>query len=402
MEDILRMFNPWWKEEYSVKGVIREGYLQRMRDHFERKQIIFLVGMRRVGKTTLMKHFIHELLEKVSPEKVLYVSLDHPDLRRISILDIEKRFREMHGHSIKDKVFLFLDEVHLHEGFEQELKVIHDLEVSKVYASGSASIFILEKGAYLTGRQHFIEVFPFDLKEYLDLNDVSYNINDPGPLIKHADDHVLFGGLPEYLQWRDADYITDLFESILYKDIMVRNGVKNLNIVMDLALLLSQSVGNPLSYRRMGRILDLSHSTVSDYISFFMEIKLIDLIEKEGKISDRKVSMKKIYLTDNGMARVIAPGLNMGALVENLVFNELRKRYKPRYLFKDGKEIDFVFDEYAVEVKYRDRISKEDLKVLKRARGYKKKVVITKNVNGEIEGIRLIPLYMFLLDGLDV
>jgi predicted AAA+ superfamily ATPase len=301
---------------------------------------------------------------------------------------------------MKEMVYLFLDEVHLHEGFEVELKVLHDLERTKIFASGSASIFLLEKGAYLTGRQHFINVYPFDFREYLDLNGISLTMNDTSPLIKYAEDHVLFGGLPEYLLRRDAEYLTDLLESILYKDIMTRHALKNMDSIMDLALLLSRSVGNPLSNRRMARILDLSHTTVSDYVSFFLEIKLIDLIESEGKISERKVSPKKIYLTDNGMARVISPSLNLGALVENLVFNELKKKYEPRYMISHGKEIDFVFEDHAIEVKYKNRITKMDIDPLKKLRGYKNKTLITKTKSGEMDGVRMLPLYRFLLEGL--
>jgi predicted AAA+ superfamily ATPase len=219
-------------------------------------------------------------------------------------------------------------------------------------------------------------------------------------LVKHAEDHVLFGGLPEYLLRKDAEYLTDLLESILYKDIMTRHALKNLSSIMDLALLLSRSVGNPLSNRKMARILDLSHTTVSDYISFFLEIKLIDLMESEGKISERKVSPKKIYLTDNGMAKVISPSLNLGALVENLVFNELKKKYEPRYLISNGKEIDFVFEDHAIEVKYKDRITKKDIDPLNKIRGYKKRILITRTESGEMDGVRLLPLYRFLLEGL--
>ena len=400
MEDILRMFNPWWMEDFNPPGIKRTKYLDMMRAYLDRKQVIFLVGMRRVGKTTLMKHFIFELLDEVPPERILYVSMDHPTLQKASILDIEKQFRDVQGLSMMDKVYIFLDEVHLHPDFEVELKVLHDLERTKVFASGSASIFLLEKGAYLTGRQHFIDVCPFDLREYMELAGITYDIHDTSPMIKNAEDHVRYGGLPEYLQQKDAGYLTDLLESILYKDILSRHSLKNIGSIKDLSLLLSQSVGNALSNRKIARILSLSHRSVSDYISFFQEIKLIELVEREGKISERRVSPKKIYFTDNGMARAIAPSLNLGALVENLVFNELRKSSRPRYLLLNGREIDFVFDDTAVEVKYKDDLTKRDLEPLLGLKGYENKVMITRSRDEVVKGIRLVPLYKFLLEGL--
>jgi len=400
MDEILSTFNPWWAKEYSTPGIRRENYLELMRNYLKVKEVIFLVGMRRVGKTTIMRHFISELLEEVPPEKILYVSMDHPGLRGYSIMDIEKQFRRMHGHSMTDKVFLLLDEVHLHDDFELELKVLHDLERTKIYASGSASIFLLEKGAYLTGRQHFIDVHPFDFNEYMELKGISYNLNDTSPLIKIADDYVLSGGLPEYLQREDPNYQIDLLGSILYKDVMSRHSLKNIGSIRDLSQLLSQSVGNGLSLRKIAGILNLSPSCVSDYISFFQETKLVDLVEREGKISERKVSPKKVYFTDNGMVRVLSPNLNLGALVENLVFNELRKTSEPRYLIERGREIDFVFGDTAVEVKYKDDISDKDLEPLLKTKRYSEKIMITKCRKEVIKGIRLVPLYRFLLEGI--
>ncbi len=400
MEDILRMFNPWWMGDFNPLGIKRTRYHDIMRAYLDRKQVIFLVGMRRVGKTTLMKHFIFELLNEVPAERILYVSMDHPVLQKASILDIEKQFRIIQGLSMRDRVYIFLDEVHLHPDFEVELKVLHDLERTKIFASGSASIFLLEKGAYLTGRQHFIDVCPFDLREYLELTGITYDIHDSSPMIRNAEDHVIYGGLPEYLQGKDAGYLTDLLESILYKDILSRHSLKNIGSIKDLSQLLSQSVGNAISNRKIARILNISHRSVSDYISFFQEIKLIDLVEREGKISERKISPKKIYFTDNGMARVIDPTLNLGSLVENLVFNELRKNSQPRYLLSNGREIDFVFDDNAVEVKYKDDLQKRDLEPLLRLKGYGNKVMITRSREEVVRGIRLVPLYKFLLGGL--
>ena len=132
MEDILRMFNPWWIGDFNPPGIRRTKYHDMMRAYLDRKQVIFLVGMRRVGKTTLMKHFIFELLDEVPPERILYVSMDHPALQKASILDIEKQFRNVQGLSMMDKVYIFLDEVHLHPDFEVELKVLHDLERTKI------------------------------------------------------------------------------------------------------------------------------------------------------------------------------------------------------------------------------------------------------------------------------
>ena len=346
------------------------------------------------------KHFLQERMKDMDAKHILYASMDHPTLQRISILDIVDRYRGMNGIGRMEDVVVFLDEVHLHEGFERELKVLHDLGHTKIYASGSASIFILEKGAFLTGRQHFIEVNPFDLEEHLELLDIRADPWNSSLMVKYAEDMVLLGGLPEYIRDRDPGYVTELVDSIIYKDVVSRHSVSNAMLLKDLILLLSQSIGNRVSARKIGRVLGMTHQTVMEYISHFIEVKLVHIVEREGKVSVRKASPRKIYFVDTGMVHVLSPTVNLGALVENVVFNNLRRSGEPRYLVHKGKEIDFVMGDTAIEVKYKDHIGKEEINHLSSLRGYREKIVISRSFKGKIGNIKVLPLYKFLSEGI--
>jgi len=398
MEQILKRYNPWWTGEYKPEGILREKYLGKLSKLRKTKDVVFIVGLRRVGKTTLIYQFIKQLLNDIDSKKIVYFSMDHPRLTKVSILDVLDEFRKIQGLSFKEKIYAFIDEVHLHESFEQELKVIYDMGNVKLFASGSASIFLIEKGAYLTGRQRFIELTPFSFEEYLKIKNIKIKQGDEHLYLKYCDEYVKVGGLPEYLQNEEQEYITTLIDSIIYKDVAGRHSLTNIGLLRDLIVLLSQSIGGRMSIRKIGRVLGISHETVRDYINFFVEANLIHLVEKDGKASERKVAPRKIYIADNGISNVLTPTVNTGSLVENMVFNILRIKSDVRYNIIDTKEIDFITKDCIYEVKYKVQIDEDDIKPLKRLRGKKRKIVITYKLKEKRDGIEFIPLYQFILE----
>jgi predicted AAA+ superfamily ATPase len=324
--------------------------------------------------------------------------MDHPRLTKISILDVLDEFRKIQGLSFKEKIYAFIDEVHLHENFEQELKAIYDIGNVKVFASGSASIFLIEKGAFLTGRQRFIELSPFSFKEFLEIKGTKIKQGDEHLYLKYCDEYIKLGGLPEYIKTEDQEYITTLIDSIIYKDVAGRHSLTNIGLLKDMIVLLSQGIGGRMSTRKIGRVLGISHETVREYINFFVEANLVSLVEKDGKLSERKVAPRKIYIADNGIANVLTPTVNIGSLVENIVFNILNSKTEVRYNIINSKEIDFITKDCVYEVKYKVEIEDDDIKPLKKLRGKKRKIVITYNLNKKRDGIEFIPLYKFILE----
>jgi predicted AAA+ superfamily ATPase len=397
MEQILNRYNPWWTGEFEPEGILREKYLEKLSKLRKTNDVVFIVGLRRVGKTTLIYQFIKQLMGDIDAKKIVYFSMDHPRLTKISILDVLDEFRKIQGLSFKEKIYAFIDEVHLHENFEQELKAIYDMGNVKVFASGSASIFLIEKGAYLTGRQRFIEISFFSFMEFLQLRGIEIKAGDDHLYLKYCDEYVKLGGLPEYLKTGDQEYITTLIDSIIYKDVAGRHSITNIGLLRDFIILLSQSIGGRMSTRKLGRVLGISHETVREYINLFVEANLINLVEKDGKISERKVAPRKIYIADNGIANVLTPTVNVGSLVENIVFNILRLKTDVRYDIIDSKEIDFVTKNDAYEVKYKVKIDDDEIKHLKRIRGKKRKIVITYDLDEKRKGIEFIPLFKFIL-----
>jgi hypothetical protein len=217
-------------------------------------------------------------------------------------------------------------------------------------------------------------------------------------MVRHAEEYVRAGGLPEYLLTGDPGYVTTLTDSILYKDIGARRAARNMIILRELLLIVAQSCGSKLSPRRIGRILGISHETVREYLSAFEEANLIHTVRMKGKVSESIVAPRKVYLGDTGIIHILSPTVNIGCLVENCVFNVLRSRGgRPSYGLVRGREIDFILPDSCYEVKYSDRVHTEDVAHLTDAKT-KHRFVITRNQAGRIDGVELVPLWRFLLE----
>jgi len=399
VEQVLALFNPWWETPFRAEGIRRQRYLEQLNRRERTKDIVFITGLRRVGKTTLVRQYIEGLLARgQDPRRVLYFSMDHPSLVRESILDILDSYRRLHGLKHNDRFTVVIDEVHLREGFEQELKTVYDLGHVKVFATGSSSLFMVEKGSFLTGRQTFMEVFPFSFSEFLDLKHIRPKPSDSHLMVKRAEEYVLAGGLPEYLKTRDPGYLMTLIDSILYKDIAGRHGVRNMQALRELLLIVTQSCGSKLSPRRIGRILGLSHETVREQLSAFEEANLIHTVRLKGKVSESMAAPRKVYLSDTGIVHILSPSVNIGCLVENCVFNVLRGRGgDPTYGLVREREIDFFLRDSCYEIKYSDRVNSEDISHLKDAK-VKRRIVVTRNQSGHLGGVELVPLWRFMLE----
>jgi predicted AAA+ superfamily ATPase len=399
MEQVLALFNPWWEGPFEAEGIRREEYLGLLDQKRKTKDIVFITGLRRVGKTTLVRQYVERLIDDgEDPRRILYFSMDHPSLVKESILDVLDAYRRVHGLKHNDRFTAFIDEIHLREGFERELKTVYDLGHVKVFATGSSSLFMVERGSFLTGRQTFMEVFPFTFPEYLDLMQLKVKRSDSHLMVVYAEDYVRKGGLPEYLTTSDPGYLTTLISSVLYKDIATRKGVRNLQALRELLLIITQSTGSKLSPRRIGRILGVSHETVREHLSSFEEANLIHTLRLKGKVSESMAAPKKVYASDTGVVHVLSPTISFGSLVENCVFNSLRRRGGDiTYGHARGREIDFVLLDSCYEVKYTDKVREEDVSHLKDI-AVDRKIIVTRDQTGKIGGIELVPLWRFLME----
>jgi hypothetical protein len=354
MEEVLYRLNPWWTKEFKEDSIIRNKYLDKIKE--ESEFILFLTGLRRVGKTTILKQYISHLLnqKKIHPKKILFLNLDHIELMNLTIHQIIGEYKKINSIAYDDFFYLFLDEVTSKEGFEQELKNLYDIGNIKIFCSSSIASLMNDKKAYLTGRTRTIEVMPLDYNEYLMFKNVQIKKFDKALHKHHFEAYMKTGGIPRYVLTEDMEYLNELLNSIIYKDIIARYNISNEKIIKELFRLLCQRIGKPTSYNKLSKILGISNDTVKKYITYFEKSYLFFSIEKYShSVNENITSPRKFYICDLGIKNLISSNKEKGSDFENLVFLKI-KNENPFYFIENGIEIDFINDKMAIEAKYDD------------------------------------------------
>ena len=351
--------NPWWEGKFKEESYLREKYLAQVFKNLKSKEIIILTGLRRVGKTIIIKQAIKKLLEDNKPEDILFVSLDSFNLLEFSIHRLIEEYRKVHKKSVSDFFYLFLDEVSSRENFEQELKSIYDNENIKVICSSSIATLLRDRKANLTGRTRTIEVMPLDFQEFLQFKEVTISKPDKAKLESYFNDYLRLGGMPSYVLTEDKNYLNELIENIIYKDIIAYHKIGAEKTIKELFVLLCQRVGKPMSYNKLADVLKISVDSVKRYVGYFEKAYLFYIVDRYAKSYNEKVtSPKKIYIGDIGIKNLITGFKDFGASFENLVFLKIKDE-NPTYYLEKAVEIDFIMKDSLIEVKYGRELEKK-------------------------------------------
>ena len=368
MQEIIFEMNPWWEKEFCFIGIKRDKYLDILKQNLNNKDILFLTGLRRIGKSTILKQFIYLLIneEKINPKKICYLSLDNYSFKEHTITELVRQYRQINNLKIDEKIYLFLDEVTYKESFKEELKNLYDLEHTKIFATSSSANKLLDKKALLTGRSRTIEVYPLDFQEFLYFKDYKARNSEKYLLENYFKQYMRLGGIPEYVLTEDPSYVTNLTENILYKDIIAVNNIKNAENVKELFRLLCERVGKPVSNNKLANIIGINKNTVKKYIGYFKETYLFYIIEKDAKTLNQRIAdNKKIYCADVGIKNVSTGFKDLGAIYENLVFLKIKEN-NPRFLIQNATEIDFKFKDTIIEAKYNQEMNPKQKELFKK------------------------------------
>ena len=375
MEQVLYKLNPWWEVDFHTKSVPRPKYQNKLSKLLPMRDIVLLTGLRRVGKTTIIKQIVEELLRKVKPELIFYVSLDAYGLEKYSIHEIVTRYRTIHGLGLDQKIYVFLDEIAFKEDFQKELKDFYDNENIKIYASASSASILRDKKAYLTGRTRTIEILPLDFEEFLVFRNRKIKTADAYLLENYFMEYMQTGGLPEYVLTGDIVYLSELVNSILYKDIIAFHNIKDSAIVKDFFRLLMERAGKMLTLNKMAKILGISLDTVRRYMEYFKETYIVYTVERCGKLNQRLRTGKKLYAGDVGLKNMATGFRDRGSVFENMVYLKI-KHNDPCYIYEDGNEIDFFFKDTLMEIKFGKELKGKQLRLFEKIPA-KKKIILS-------------------------
>lgn len=378
MKDLLYQYNPWWEDIGFTDQIIpREKYLVRLNKYLHQKQIVILTGLRRVGKTTLMKLIIKELLiSNVDKKHIFYISLDDYLLKNNTIADILAEYRKTHKLKIEEKLYLFFDEVTYREKFHLELKNIYDNQNVKIFAASSSASVLKDKKAYLTGRAIVLEIEPLDLDEYLFFAGIKIKKRDAQLMKSYFLDYIKIGGMPENVLKPNREYLMNLVDDIIQKDITAFYGLKNPQIIRDYFTLLMERSGKQVSVNKIGKILSISPDSAKRYLGYFQSTFLIHTLQRWGNTNQKILSPKKIYSADLGIKYLFIGERDLGSYFENYVFLKLRNKKDLFYLYENGYEIDFYTrDKILIETKFYSELTGKQKELFEKYEA-KKRIII--------------------------
>ena len=372
IESELYKQNPWWERKFKEESIPREIYINELFRNIKSKEIIFLTGLRRIGKTTILMQTINKLLANTKPEDILFIRLDSFNLLENSIHQLIEEYRKIHKKSVSDFFYLFLDEVASRDNFEQELKSLYDNENIKIICSSSIASLMRDKKAYLTGRTKTIEVMPLTFQEFLQFKGARINKADKAKIESNFKDYLKIGGIPYYVLTEDRAYLNELIESIVYKDIIAYHKISGERAIKELFVLLCQRVGKPMSYNKLAEILKISVDSVKRFVGYFEKAYLFYVVDRYSKsVNERVTSPKKIYIGDVGIKNIITDFKDLGASYENLVFLKIKDK-NPNYYLENSAEIDFITKDSLIEAKYNQELNEKQLEAFNAIKSKKK------------------------------
>lgn len=317
-------------------------------------RILILTGVRRCGKSTVLKQII-----KVTDH---YCYVNFEDERFLSFKAEEfEMLNEVLTEVYGPPETYFFDEVQNVERFELFVRRLHDQGRKVILTGSNATMLSKELGTRLTGRYKTFDVFPFSFREYLKLNKIRadenwlYRTETKVEMIKSFEGYMLNGGMPEYLKNKDIDYVRTVLDNILFRDIIVRYDLKDERHIRELVNMLATNIATNFTYNSLKNVLGLSNSqTVKNYIMHLQDSFLFFEVQRFSYSLKQQIKApKKIYVVDSAFYQVCGmhPFPNRGRLLENLAYIHLRRMGKKVFYHMKERECDFIVmeDNRAVE-----------------------------------------------------
>lgn len=336
------------------KMIKRELYLNQIKRLIDKEPIKIITGVRRSGKTYLLKS-IHDELENrgIKKENIFLISFESMKYNKI------ENFKQLDECIInltknaKGKVYLLFDEIQNVENWEKSINACRvDLDCD-IYITGSNSELLSgEMATLISGRYYQINIYPFSFAEFIQYKKEIEKI-DTTDLEKLFKEYVEYGGMPPIQQVAVQDkysYLGDIYNTILLKDIVTRHNIRNsdmLNRILDYVIMnlgKNFSAGNIVKYMKHERR-KISKDTILDYLLYSKNACFIHKVPREN-IKGKKVLQhnEKYFIVDHGFYQAKYGEIeNIGSILENIVYIELLRRgYDVKIGMINEKEIDFV------------------------------------------------------------
>lgn len=392
----------------------RKLYLDQLKSYKDMQIIKVITGIRRCGKSTLLKLYREYLLEEgVSQEQIISINLEERE--NASLKNVDNLYNYIKERLVQDKMtYVFIDEVQECTNFQEAVDSLFVKDNIDIYITGSnAHMLSGELATLLSGRYITIEMLPLSFEEYLE------GVGNDNIERKYRD-YLRYGSFPFILQFKGNEeqirnYLDGLYNTIFKKDVVSRNKIANEDALESVTKFVFDNIGNITSSVKISSTLTsngnkVSQPTVEGYLQALAESYIIYKVSRyDVKGKQYLKSLAKYYVTDMGLRNYLIgyKDMDRGHILENIVYLELRRQGYKVFIGKvDDGEIDFVifkgnetiYCQVAESIKDKAVFDRE-MKPLKAVKDYNKRVVITTDydVNEYYDGIKHINIFDFLL-----
>jgi len=396
--------------------IVREQYLARIRPFYESDLIKVIIGIRRSGKSVLLKQIETELIERgVNSNHIIYLNFE--DLENAFIENELDLHQYIKGQLIdNEKYYLMFDEIQNVNNFEKAINSFRATLNCSVFLTGSnGKLLSGELATHLSGRYVSFKIMPFSFKESCRVKKINRDaVRDEDFL-----EYLNYGGMPQrFLMQSESEikvYLRDLYNSIVLKDIVLRSRLKEIDILNRIVEYMVMNTSQTFSAKSISSYFESINRKVStETIYQYLEHITTSLIMNRAMrfdIRGKRILTRsdKYYLTDLGLAKINNTGFKteMGALIENVVYNELINRGHDVYVGKtQNSEIDFIVMDGVNRTYYQVAYLLADEKVIQREFGayesvtdsFPKFVISMDKPDFSRDGIKHLNIINFLLD----
>ena len=419
---MIEKYNFHWREGFFYNFHKKRFLLNDIVKEIESKQIISLIGLRRTGKTTILKQLIDHLIEskKVKREYILFYSFDEEQSKIENIVTEYETKLGKELLDIKNKIYIFLDEIQKLKNWQNQVKYYYDnYQNIKFFVSGSSSLFIKKHTREsLAGRIYEFVLNPLSFEEFLIFKNKGQMLKKKNLFEDTLKKEFLSYQKRQFIEIIDeseervAKYIKTMIEKIVYQDIPKIFPIENEELLMRILKIIASNPGMLSDYGSLSKELGISRVTLSNYFFYLNEsflIKKLYNFSRNMLTSEKK--MKKFYLTTTSFFPFLNNEIDESKLIENLIVTFVDAKFFWRTPQK--YEVDVILKEKGkiipIEVKYKEYISKKDTKNLLRfceKFNVEEAVMITQSKSNEEifklksgakVRIKFIPVWKFLL-----
>lgn len=397
----------------------RTGLIERdlaLTSYLDTSQVVVITGIRRCGKSSLLS--LIRMALGLNESEFCYCNFD--DERIVPYFSLLNDIYSIHLEIYRTEPIFFFDEIQEVPGWEKFVNRMYE-QGHKVFVTGSnATLLSSEISSSLTGRNKILKLFPFSFVEYLRMVGKEYSperltVKQRSLLLHDLNGYLETGGLPLVVKEKDMEIAHALFQDILYRDIVIRYKLSNVDEIKQIALYLASNVSKLFSYATLQSISGLkSISSVKNYLQFFEVSYLFYYLKKfDYSVKKQIMNSRKVFAVDNAIPNRLGFRFseNKGRILENTVFIELLRRGHELYYFSGKNECDFLVKEKlniteAIQVAYEltaTNFHREISGLTEAMQSYNipKGTLIVfddKAYRGELpEGISIVPAYAWLI-----